>query len=119
MPTLLAPVFAPQNIQQLPVFYLFWILVYLTVNVVWDIRSSRTPPFHIAQLSAKTTVAFNAASFTSSLLIVMGLFDKKVMQLAGDTMLPLVLAALSGILFSLAELCPYKLQNGAPPPAVP
>lgn len=109
------PVIAPQNVQELPIFYLFWILTYLAVNIIWDIRSGRTPPFHVSHLSGKTTVAFNAASFTSSLLIVVGLFDKETMKVAGDTMLPLVLAGLSGVFLSLSEICPYKPEKFGPP----
>ena len=101
-------IIAPQTVQEPPIFYLFWILAYLTVNIVWDIRSGRTPPFHVAHMSAKTTVAFHDASFTSSLLIVVGLLDKDTMKVAGDTMLPLVLAGLSGVFFSVSEICPYR-----------
>lgn len=111
------PVVAPQTAADLPVFYLFWVLLYLTINIVWDVRTAQTPAFHLSHLGLKTPVAFNAASFASSLLILIGLVDKDVMKVAGDTLLPIMLAGLSGIFFGLSEICPYK-PNRATIPSV-
>lgn len=104
---------APQTTGDLPIFYLFWVLLYLTINIVWDVRSGRTPTFHVSHLSQKTPVAFNAASFASSLLLIVGLCDKDTMKVAGDTFVPILLAGLAGLFFALSEICPYK------PPRVP
>lgn len=105
------PILTPHSAAELPVFYLFWVLLYLAINIIWDIRSLRTPEFHMSMLGNKTTVAFNAASFASSLLLVVGMADPKTLKAAGDTMLPILLAGSSGVLFGLAEVCPYKPER--------
>lgn len=107
------PFLAPATQHDLPIFYLFWVLLYLSVNVIWDIRSQRTPDFHVSLFAQKTPVAFNAASFASSLLLLIGLVSPPTMKLAGDTMLPIMMAGLSGVFFGIAEVCPYK-----PPKAI-
>ena len=99
---------APASAQDLPVFYLFWVLLYLAINVIWDIRSSKTPEFHWAHFSGKSPVAYSAASFASSLLLLVGLANPATMKVAGDTMVPVMLAGFSGIFFGLSEMCPYK-----------
>ena len=106
---------APQNTGELPVFYLFWVVLYLAINIIWDIFSGRTPEFHLANLGQKSSVTFNAASFASSLLLVVGLCDKDTMKVAGDTIVPILLAGLSGVMFALQEICPYKPQRLGPP----
>lgn len=99
---------APNSTAEVAVFYLFWVLLYLAINIIWDIRSSKTPDFHFAHLSKKTAVAFNAGSSASSMLLIAGLFNPPTMKVAGDTMVPIMLAGLSGVLFGLSELCPHK-----------
>lgn len=100
---------APQTAGDLAIYYLFWVLLYLAINVIWDIRTPHTEPFHIAHLgSKKTQTLFSAASFASSLLILVGLLDKDTMRVAGDTFVPIMLAGFSGVLFGVSEICPYK-----------
>lgn len=109
--SLLNVFFAPETIRQLPIYYLFWIILYLTINIIWDIRSTRTPKFHFGHLGSKVGALYNAAAFASSLLLFVSLLDDATRKLAGDTVAPIVLAALSGLLVALAELCPYKVDR--------
>ena len=46
---------------------------------------------------------------------VAGVKYDDTMKVAGDTMLPLVLAGLSGVFFSVSEICPYKPEKNAQP----
>lgn len=101
-------VVAPASTDQLTIFYLAWIGLYVAINVVWDVRTSRTPPFHVAVLTSKLSVLYNAATFTSSLLIVIATVSPNVRKVAGDTVIPLLLAGLSGVFVALSEICPYK-----------
>lgn len=87
-------------------------LLYGGINVSWDIRTTKTPPFHITKMGAKVGVLHNAATFASSLLVVVGLFNEHVRQIAGDTVVPLLLAGGSGLLVTLSEICPYKPGKG-------
>lgn len=87
-------------------------LLYGGINLLWDIRTTKTPPFHITKISGKVGVLHNAATFASSLLVMVGLFDERVRQLAGDTVVPLLLAGFSGLLVTLSEICPYKPSKG-------
>lgn len=105
----------PQSLQQLSIFYLFWILLYMAVNIIWDIRSSQTADWHIADLTGKIGPLYNAASFASSFLLLVAAFDPKVRALAGDTVAPLILASLSGIFVSVGEVCPYKPNRNSKP----
>jgi hypothetical protein len=100
--------FTPANVGELPQFYLFWILAYCGINILWDIRTTKTPAFHVTRLNGKVSVLHNAATFTSSFMIIVGMFDPNVGKLAGETMIPLLLAGLSGIIVTIGEICPYK-----------
>lgn len=106
--------FYPNDIGQLATYYLVWIVIYLTINTVWDIKSSHTPTFHISHLHRKVQTLYNAATFCSSLLLLIALFNVELRKLIGDALVPLVLAGFSGILIGLSGICPYE-----PPPANP
>lgn len=116
-------IIAPQTPGEVPVFYLFWVALFCAINIIWDVRSGRTPAFHIGNLGQKTPVAFSAASFVSSLLLLIGLLDKATMKVAGDTYVPILLAGMEGSLIALQDLRPYKPPvppvAGPPAPAIP
>jgi hypothetical protein len=107
--------FAPSNSAELATYYLLWISLFLGINVVWDIFTSRTPNFHLDRLTEKGDVLFSAASFCSSLLIIVGFFSHNVQQLSRDTMVPLILAGCSGLIKTIPAICPYKKGDGLPP----
>lgn len=59
-------------------------------------------------LSRKLSVVYNAATFTGSLLVIISTFSPAVRKVAGDTVIPLLLAGFAGIIVALSEICPYK-----------
>jgi hypothetical protein len=106
-------VFLPSSSSDLGIFYLVWITLFLAIHLIWDWKSTQTPPFHLKRLEAKFGVLFSAASFASSAIIVLSLLSQSVGLLFSDNVLPLVIAGLSGILQSLPALCPYELPPAA------
>ena len=111
---------APETLQQLPVYYLIWTLFYMTIHIVWDARSTRTPALHFVHIGSKVGSLYNAVSFASSLLLLVGIFNEATRKLAGDTVAPILLAAISGLMVALSEMCPYKIERGlsAPSPRI-
>ena len=100
--------FCPSSSKQTAIFYTFWIFTYTIINLVWDITSKKTEVFQFGHLDRKINVLYNAASFASSLLVVISVFSEPVRKIAGDIMVPLLLAGISGVVISVSELCPYK-----------
>ena len=90
------------------VYYLIWISIFFCINTIWDIITSKTPKFHIANMKDRMDVLYGASTFCSSLLILMGLVSPTVRQLSKDTIVPLILAGFAGILRGIPALCPYK-----------
>jgi hypothetical protein len=101
---------APTTRGQLTVCYLVWVSLFLTINIVWDIRTPRTPPFHLAGMKDKVPVAYDAATFCSSILIIAALVNESVRALDRDVTIPLVIAAFSGFLRAVPALCPYSRE---------
>jgi hypothetical protein len=98
----------PPDSEHVCVYYLFWLALFLVINVFWDAKTDKTPPFHLDLLKTKVNILYDAATFCSSLLIVTGLISNSVKALSHDTMLPLLIAGISGVLRSLPAVCPYK-----------
>jgi hypothetical protein len=101
--------FAPDSGPELSVYYLIWISIFLAVNIVWDIATPKTPPFHFTSLGSKVSTVHNAAFFCSSLLLVIAVIKPDIWNLAKESYIPNILAGVSGILTSLPAICPYKL----------
>lgn len=112
--TLLNVFLAPETLQQLPVYYLIWTLFYMCIHLVWDARSPHTPALHLVHLSSKVGALYNAVSFASSLLLLSGIFNVATRKLAGDTVAPILLASMAGLMVAISELCPYKFDRGNP-----
>lgn len=104
-------ILVPSTSDDLGVFYLFWILAFLLIHILWDAYTKETPNFHLKRLEQKTVVLFSAATFASSLIILLSLISLQVRELLSDNSLPLVLAGLAGILLSIPSLCPYELPE--------
>lgn len=100
----------PSDTGHLTVYYLFWIVLFVSVNTIWDIRTKKTPTFHLAKLREKADVLHHAATFCSSLLIITALISPAVGHLATETAIPMILAGGSGILRAIPALCPYEAQ---------
>lgn len=118
---LLSAAVTPQTAEQLVQAYLLWFVVFLLVNVVWDIFTPHTPKFHIHRLKDKVGVVVGSTSFCSSVLIIGATFNDATRDLVGNTPATLVIAAGAGFLMSIAYLCPYEQvpASVAPPTAPP
>lgn len=101
--------FCPTDIPQLTIYYLCWIIGFVLINIIWDIRSSKTPRFHIVNLREKINVLHNAAAFSSIFLIIIGLISPNVEKIAHDTIVPLLLAAAAGMFMTIPAICPYPI----------
>jgi hypothetical protein len=103
--------FAPAGPGDLGICYLIWIGIFIILNISWDIGTPKTKPFHIVKLKDKTGILHHGASFCSSLLLIVAIFDPKVWDLAKESYIPIILAGASGILTSIPAICPYKLDH--------
>lgn len=101
----------PSSVRELSVYYLIWISTFLSINITWDVVTPNTPRFHFSNLKGKITTLYAAATFSSSFLLILSLFSEAVVKLVGDTLVPLILAGMTGILCAISELCPYTPQK--------
>jgi hypothetical protein len=62
----LANTFTPSDQGQLAVCFLFWVGLFLVVNVGWDIGTPKTPKFHIARMKDKVSVVYDGAFVRAS-----------------------------------------------------
>lgn len=97
----------PETSEQLVHCYLFWMLVFFVINILWDIRSPHTPPFHIHRFSEKANLIVGATSFCSSALLLGSVLNKATSIVVGATPVPLLIGAGLGLILSLSSLCPY------------
>ncbi|MBX9589567.1 MAG: hypothetical protein K2X43_09695 [Hyphomonadaceae bacterium] len=96
----------PHDKAELGKFYFFIIALCLSINIIWDICTSKTPRFHLDRLSEKVITVVAATTIASSLLVCMAVVDPKVYTLIGDFTLTLVLAGVAGLLVSIPEIDP-------------
>jgi len=105
------------------VFYLFWIGLFVTCNVTWDILSKKTPKFHITMLKHKVDILHHAATFCSSLLVVVSVVDEQVKHVATESVIPLIIAGFAGMFGAIPAICPYKFEptplSASPPISAP
>ena len=104
---LLAHLLLLRSTSELAVCYLMWAATFLLINVTWDIGSSRTPRFHLLMLPAKVAVLHHAVAFCSCILVLAALVDESIRDLSEETVVPLVIAAIAGIMQALPAMCPY------------
>ena len=103
--------FTPSGSADLAEFYFAWVCIFLFINIVWDVGTDRTEKFQILKLREKTEVLHTAASFSSSLLLIIAVFDPVLWDLAKETYIPVLIAGASGILNTIPSLCPYDLKS--------
>jgi hypothetical protein len=108
---MLRPLFSPTVAVELGIFYLFWCLLYCVINIWWDIASDITEPFHLADFQKKIGVIFGATSLSSGLILILSVVQPAVANVVGDTSLPLILAGLSTLAYSIGTLCPYTPEQ--------
>ncbi len=102
--------FLPVDTRGLSICYLFWISLFLGINILWDVYTPLTPRFHVSALRSKVETLFNAGTFASSLLVISSLFDNQTAQTVSAAGIAHVMAGLSGLLISVSGLCPYVRQ---------
>jgi hypothetical protein len=105
----------PSNASQLCVCYLIWTLLFVGVNIIWDIRSNFTPKFHFLSIQSKSSLLHPAAAMCSCVLVIAALINDSIKDISAETAIPIVLSSLSGIFQAIGSLCPYKLPPPAPP----
>jgi len=92
--------------NDIAIFYVIVTALFLTIHIVWDYRSEKTPPFDLRNLKAKVPVVFSAVTFCSSFLLLAALLDRNIFPLLGDSIVPVLVSGSAGILISLADLSP-------------
>lgn len=97
----------PQSSEQMLQTYLIWLVVFMVINVIWDILSPNTPPFHVNRLKDKIGVVVGSTSFSSGILIFSSAFDATTKTVVGSSPAALVVAGAVSLLLSASFLCPY------------
>ncbi len=104
--------FHPDGEEGVTRFYFVWMVAYVAVHFAWDWWSSQTPPFCAERLTNRgLPTVFNAATFATSLLLLLALWHNTLVSLLGDTSLPLMVAGLSGVIQSFGALAPPKMKD--------
>lgn len=104
--------YVPHTQEQLNGYYLIVCILYMTVHLIWDARSRRTPPFSLYRLYLKSREVYSSANFSTSLFLMMLLLDlNNPLRTSEAMMLPLLLAALTGLMLSLSALVPEKIHG--------
>lgn len=98
----------PQTTTDIAAFYVVWTCAYMTINIIWDVVSKRTPAFHISALDTKIPTLWNGMTFASSLLLIVSPFDAGVRMLVDAAVAPIILAGFAGLLVSISSICPYR-----------
>lgn len=101
--------FSPNLASGVGEFYALWITLFVVVNVIWDILTPRTEPFHFSHLSEKVDTLFSSTTFASSLYLMLTVFQQETTILTGSSKVPLIISAFSGVLISIRYLCPYDI----------
>ncbi len=109
-PELFKWILFPPTEEDLGKFYLFWIGLFLFVNIVLDIISRHTPPFALERLPQKVNVVYAGSTLASSIMLIVyctgstlvGCDDKGVL------MLPIAISSLVGVLSAFSQLTPAK-----------
>jgi hypothetical protein len=90
-------VIAPSNGTELTIYYLIWIVAYLLINIIWDIKTDKTPKFFISGISNKQNLLHQAASLPSNILIIVACINPIVWELAKEIKLPLLISGISAL----------------------
>lgn len=93
----------PKTKEQLSAWVLVLSILYLAlvyIRAFWVHKSLRRPGKRVNQ------IIFDATTFAFSILIMVGLVDKDVLDVIGDTSLFLLVGACGGLLYSLHALFP-------------
>ena len=104
--------FYPDGKEAITKFYFVYMSIYLLIHFLWDWLSPQTPAFSAERFSARgLPMVFNAATFATSLLLLLALWHNTLASLLGDTTLPLIVAGFSGMIQSFSALVPPKAKS--------
>ncbi|UBX48739.1 hypothetical protein LDO51_16565 [Providencia alcalifaciens] len=101
--------FHPQTTQALSIFYFTLILAYLVIHLIWEHFDKFAEDFSLTRLPQKVAVIYTAATFSSNLFLIVIMFNLDN-PLKNDSVmiLPLSLAGLTGLCYSLGAIVPRK-----------
>lgn len=98
--------FNPSDAAAIKIFYFVWIGGYCLIHIIWDASSKQTPPFEFSNLTKYAPTIYNATTLTSSVLVLIAIFNEHVRNYNNDFVVHYILAGLPGILVSAAQLKP-------------
>ncbi len=99
----------PENVQELCKFYLFLSLFYLLIHLVWEHFDKSAENFSLKRLPQKMDIIYAAATFATSVFLIIILMDLGNPLRTDDVMaLPFTLAGLTGLCSSLGALQPQR-----------
>lgn len=99
----------PENVQELCKFYLFISLIFLIFHLVWEHLDKGAENFSLKRLSQKMDIIYAAATFATSVFLVIIILDLDNPLKTDDIMaLPFTLASLTGLCSSLGALQPQR-----------
>ncbi|QPE15737.1 hypothetical protein [Providencia sp. PROV147] len=105
----------PENVQELCKFYLFLSLIYLLVHLIWEHFDKGAENFSLKRLPQKMDIIYAAATFATSVFLVIIILDLGNPLKTDDIMaLPFTLASLTGLCSSLGALQPQRKNVVAP-----
>lgn len=105
--------FFPQDSQQLVYFYFSVCTLYLMIHLIWDWRSTHTPPFSLHKLQYKLHQVFSGATFASGLFFLVVALDlNNPLRHSEAFIFPLICTSLCGIMVSLANIAPGPHEPG-------
>ncbi|ETO43455.1 hypothetical protein [Morganella sp. EGD-HP17] len=99
----------PENVQELCKFYLFLSLFYLLIHLAWEHFDKSVENFSLKRLPQKMDIIYAAATFATSVFLIIILMDLGNPLRTDDVMaLPFTLAGLTGLCSSLGSLQPQR-----------
>ena len=91
--------------------FAFWTVFYLTLNIAWDILSSKTPPWSMSQLREKADTVFQAGTFAGGILLFLAAFQSDMRAALMESNFALGLPGLVCLLHSLSNISPVGKKD--------
>ena len=98
--------FNPSDAMSIKIFYFIWIGGYCLIHITWDAFCKTTPKFEIGNMQKYAPSIYNATTLTSSVLVLIAIFNDHVRNYNNDIVVHYILAGLPGIMVSVGQLKP-------------
>lgn len=98
--------FNPSDATAIKIFYFIWIGGYCIIHIMWDAASAHTDKFEFSNLQKYAPAIYNATTLTSSILVLIAIFNEHIRNYNNDIVVHYILAGLPGILVSMGQLKP-------------